>query len=470
MKRISWLLLLSIVLMLAMAACQPTEVATEEPEEEMAEEEPAEEEPAEEEMAEEEPAEEPAEEEEAASDEPILIGASLPLTGAFSIAGELHQNGYELCVNKINEAGGLLGRPVELIISDNQSDTETALTQYERLIQVEQVDLIFGTFSSRLTFPTSAVAEQNNFVNPVPAGAAIRIYERGFEKIFYWQQNAAELVGYSPVEVLTELVPEGEGPTTAAVVNSEDFFANSIRAGLTGEDVLDPGSGDVIMSLAPGAIEDAGIEVVFETIWPEEGFSDWIGLANQLRNADADVVFAMTASPEEAIQLTNAMATVGYQPKAVYLSQGTQAEYYEGVGDAANGVMIHTAWHLLATWEGELLGEPYGNQDFIADYNAEFGIDPDEDAAIPFSLCQGITNAVETIGTTDQDELADYLHARTADDPIRTILGEFYWDERGLPINRAFLMTQWQDGELNFIYPTDEFEGVSDFIYPKPEW
>ena len=59
--------------------------------------------------------------------EPIKIGSSLPLTGNFSVSGEKHQQGFQLCVDLINEKGGLLGRPVELIVSDNRSDTETAI-------------------------------------------------------------------------------------------------------------------------------------------------------------------------------------------------------------------------------------------------------------------------------------------------------------------------------------------------------
>ena len=58
-----------------------------------------------------------------AQDDPIVIGSSLPLTGNFSVSGEKHQQGFELCVELINEKGGLLDRPVELVISDNRSDT-----------------------------------------------------------------------------------------------------------------------------------------------------------------------------------------------------------------------------------------------------------------------------------------------------------------------------------------------------------
>ena len=403
----------------------------------------------------------------AASGEPIVIGASLPLTGGFSVNGQKHKEGYELCVDLLNQGGGLLGRPVEIVVSDNRSDTEVAITQHERLINVDGADLLFGTFSSRLTFPVSAITEQNDMVYPIPSGAALRIYERGFDTLFYFQPLPAEYVGNSPIELLLNRAPADELPKTAAIVHADDFFANSIASGLLGGEVE---VSDGVLIELPSLLADAGIEVVYNEQWPEEGFADWITLANSINNSGAEFLIGLTASPEETVQLTRGLQTVGYQPKAVYLSQGTQLEYLEGVGEAANGVMIHSAWHPLATWEGELAGQPFSNQDFIAAYEAKYGVAPDEDVAIPFALCQGMAQGVEGAGATDNPAIAAWLHARTEADPVRTILGPFHWDEKGLPVGKPYLMTQWQNGELNFVYPLDEFEGVSDFIYPKPEW
>ncbi len=89
---------------------------------------------------------------------------------------------------------------------------------------------------------------------------------------------------------------------------------------------------------------------------------------------------------------------------------------------------------------------------------------------IPFAVCQRVEQAVLGTGTTDNAKLSEWLHARTKENPVRTVLGDFSWDERGLPFDRASLMAQWQNGELKFIYPTDEFEGVSKLLYPKPTW
>jgi branched-chain amino acid transport system substrate-binding protein len=457
MKRTIWFLFTSmIILSFVLAACggaatteAPPPAETEAPMEET---------------------EAPMEETEAPMEEmePIKIGASLPITGDFAINGEKHRDGYQLCVDLINEKGGLLDRQVELIVSDNQSDVDTTLAQVERFINVDNVDLIFGTFSSRLTFPMSSAMEQAGMVHPIPSGAALRIYLRGYETPYYFQQKAAEYVGQSPINMIKDLVPEGEQPTTAALVYADDFFAGSIANGLLGGDVEVEGEDDVV-SLAPGLIAEAGMDLVYEEIWPE-GFADWVTLANSIKESGAEYLFGLTASPDEAIQLVRALQTVEYQPKGVYLSQGSQQEFADALGDAANGVTIHAAWHPAVQWEGMLAGEPYTNQDFQEDFKAKFGRDGDEDEAIPFALCQGIEQAVRSTGSTDNAELIAWLKARTADDPVKTIIGDRYWDERGLPINADFVMVQWQDGELAFVYPVGEFPGTSDLVWPKPEW
>ncbi len=398
--------------------------------------------------------------------EPILIGASMPLTGGFAIPGQKHTDGYQLCVDLINDAGGLLGRPVELLVSDNQSDVDTILAQTERFISVDNVDLLFGTFSSRLTFPQSSITEQAMMVNPIPSGASLKIYERGFDYIFYFQQLAAEYVGESPVNLINDLIAAGDKPVSAAVVFADDFFAGSIAVGLLGGEV-DTGDAQIPV---PSLLEEAGIEIVFEEMWPEEGFSDWVTLANSMKASGAEFVIGLTASADEAILLTRALQTVDYNPKGIYMSQGTQSEYYEGVGEAANGVMIHAAWHPAVQWEGVLAGEAYTNQDFQADFEASFGRPADEDEAIPFALCQGIEQAVRATGTTDNTAIRDWLASRTADDPVKTIIGDRYWDERGLAIDANFVMTQWQDGVLEFVYPVGEFPGTVDVIWPKPDW
>ncbi len=407
----------------------------------------------------------------AATGEPIVFASSLPLTGEFSIAGTKHRDGYQFCVDQINDRGGILGRPVELIVEDNRSDSEVTVSQTERHINVENADVLLGTFSSLLTFPASAVSEQNGMVYPVPSGGAYRIWARGFQNIFYFQQLPAEFTGSSIVDLLDYYQEQGvvtEPPRTAAIAAADDFFALAIANGFVGGTVEIPDTGEVV-DLAPGFLAEMGMDLVLEEQWPV-GFTDWLTLANTIRQADADFLAIPTASPDEAISLIRALQTVGYQPDLVYASQGAQTEFGQELGDAANGVVIHTVWSPEANFEGVLGGEPYTNADFVEGFNEAFGRPPDEDEAIPFSVCQGMEQAIRGAGTTDNAAMSEWMHGRTPDEPVRTVLGQYVWDERGLPAERAFLVSQWQEGELKFIFPVGEFPGTTDLVFPKPEW
>jgi branched-chain amino acid transport system substrate-binding protein len=397
----------------------------------------------------------------------VVFGASLPLTGGLAINGQKHKEGYELCVELINKNGGLLGAPASIVISDNQSTNETAQAQFERLINEDKVSVLLGTFSSRITFPTTSIAEQNKMVYPVPSGVALQIYERGYKYIFNFQPNAAEYVGKSYTGLMKDLVKPDQMPKKAAVVYADDFYANAVVAGLTGSKREIAGT-DKVIDLAPGTLKEAGIELVLEQQWPEEGFSDWIGLANTIKQSGADMVVGFTASPDEAIQLVRAFNTVAYQPSTVIMGQGTQQEFHDQLGDAANGVMIQSAWHPAVEWKGTLGGADFSNQDFIREFQAKFGKEPDEDNAIPFATCQGMAQAIATVGSTDNTALRDWLAGRTAEEPVKTILGDFHWDEKGLPLDKPFLITQWQDGQLKFVYPLGQFPGTSDLVWPKP--
>ncbi len=337
------------------------------------------------------------------------------------------------------------------------------------MINEDKVDVLLGTFSSKLTFPTTSIAEQNKMVYPIPSGVALQIYERGYKYIFNFQPNAAEYVGKSYAGLMRDLVKPDQMPKKAAVVYADDFYANAVVAGLTGKQEKIAGT-DKVIDLSPGALKDAGIEVVFEQQWPEEGFSDWITLANSVKGSGADMVVGFTASPDEAIQLVRAFKTVNYQPTTVIMGQGTQVEFHEQLGDAADGVMIHSAWHPAVQWAGLLAGKPFTNQDFLREFKARFGRDADEDEAIPFATCQGMEQAIRGTGSTDNTVLRDWLAARTKEDPVKTVLGDFHWDERGLPKDKPFLITQWQNGKLAFVYPIGQFPGTSPLLWPKPAW
>lgn len=399
--------------------------------------------------------------------EPIKIGSSLPLTGGKSVNGEKHRKGFVTWAEMVNEKGGLLGRPVDLIVSDNRSDVGTAIAQYERFINVNKVDLVFGTFSSGLTHPVSSIINKYKMVLPVPSGGSLKIWTQGFKHIFYFQQNNAEYMGQSLTMLINERLSKAERPKTAAIVAAEDNVANSITTGLMGHKIKNPGGG-VLLDMAPGFLHGVGIKVVHHEKWPEEGFSDWLTVANNIKRSKAELVVGLTSSPEEAVQLMRALQTVKAKPKMVYFNQGTQTEYKESLGDLAEGSVHTGSWQADVKWVGLIAGEKISSQDYQKIFLKRWGSQADEDSCIPFAAAQGMEQAVRATKSLDNLKISEWLHARTKADPVRTILGPFQWDERGVTKDRSSLVMQWSGNKLNLVFPTDEFEGVKDFIYPKP--
>src|SRR6201989_2409279 len=110
------------------------------------------------------------------SAKPILIGASLSLTGDFSADGQAFERGYQLWASDFNKAGGLLGRQVQLkILNDNSSPTQVQ-TNYQTLFAADKVDLAFGPFSSLLTTAAASVAARYGYALVEGAGGAPTVF------------------------------------------------------------------------------------------------------------------------------------------------------------------------------------------------------------------------------------------------------------------------------------------------------
>ncbi len=84
----------------------------------------------------------------AAGQTPIKVGLISPLTGAWTVYGKAHSAGFELAVDEINAAGGVLGRKIEVLIGDSKTEPRIVVEQANRLVRQEHVDFLAGTFSS----------------------------------------------------------------------------------------------------------------------------------------------------------------------------------------------------------------------------------------------------------------------------------------------------------------------------------
>jgi branched-chain amino acid transport system substrate-binding protein len=283
-----------------------------------------------------------------ASGEPIRIGASLPLTGDFAEPGEAAKRG--------NDAGGLLGRPVEMVIKDDQSDQNLVVTDYNALIDQDQVDLLLGTFSSLLNIPASAVAERAQMVYVEPAGGSPDMFNRGFEYLFFAQQATAPHQADLFSEWVTGL-PEGEKPTTAAYVAADDPFGAPVAEGIQEQ------------------LEAADVETVYSEIYPPETVN-FDAIASAIASEKPDVIAQGSAGLQDGVNLITALSAAGYSPKQMFQASTPSFadQYSDAIGlENTEGIFYAVSYHVESPTPG--------NEEFLAAYRAKFDEDPAEDAA-----------------------------------------------------------------------------------------
>lgn len=104
------------------------------------------------------------------SAQPITVGISLPLTGSFAADGLATLNGYKLWASDVNANGGLLGRPVKLVIRNDNSNEKTVTSDYNVLITQDHVNLTLAPFSTLLTFDAEAPTKEHGYA--LVAGSA----------------------------------------------------------------------------------------------------------------------------------------------------------------------------------------------------------------------------------------------------------------------------------------------------------
>jgi branched-chain amino acid transport system substrate-binding protein len=102
----------------------------------------------------------------AASGEPIVVGSTLSLSGAFAATGAIHKIAGEAFVDRLNKEGGLLGRPVTWTVRDDESDQAKVSTLYEQLITQDKVDLIIGPYATPNILSAMAVAARHKYTMP----------------------------------------------------------------------------------------------------------------------------------------------------------------------------------------------------------------------------------------------------------------------------------------------------------------
>ncbi len=370
--------------------------------------------------------------------EPIVIGASLPLTGDLSQPGVASQRGYTIWQDMVNANGGMLRRQVELKIVDDASDQNTVVSDYNRLVSQDKVDLLLGTFSSLLNIPASAVAEKNRMVYVCPSCGSPKMFNRGFKYLFFAQPAVAAHQADLFAQYVASL-PASQRPKTAAYPTQDNPFALPVV--------------DSVRKL----LEAIGIKTVYNKTYSEDT-TNFDAIASAVKASNADLV-AQGAVFEDGVGLVRSFIKAGYNPRVFFQvsAPSNGDEYAKGIGKAnTEGIFYAVSWTPDTNY-------PL-NQQFVQAYKSKFGGVPPEDAADAFAAAQVLQAGVEAVGSLDQVKLGEWLH----DNRVQTILGPLSWDQAGGP-QQAFILAQWQGGTSKIVMPRP-VANSDDIVFPKPAW
>ncbi len=378
---------------------------------------------------------------------PIVIGASLSLTGDFSADGQAFQRGYELWAHDVNAAGGLLGRQVQLKILNDASSPTQVVTNYTKLITSNHVNLTFGPFSSLLTTPASAVAARQGYAFIEGAGGAPTVFttpanEQAHNVFDVSLPIVDEMV---PFANWIKSLPASQRPKTAAYPMAQDPFA------------------DPPVQLTQSTLQHAGVRTVYSKIFPAE-VPDYTPAANNVAASGAQIVVLGSTDVPTVGAFMKAFEQQHYNPKIFIAAAGPDqgSAFTSAVGKGnVSGLMVPNAWYGGSA-------NPQSKK-MVTEYIAKYGGNAsgiNADVAEAYSVGQVAGQAVQATGGTDNAKIITYLHSGVT---LNSVQGPVKFDSLGRNGQATTFIFQWQGGHYVQVLPPATAGSVK-ILNPKPNW
>lgn len=350
----------------------------------------------------------------------VRIGLTLGLTGRYAEMSGMQEKGFRLWAKEVNEKGGLLGHPVELIIYNDDSDPETAAKKYEKLISTDKVDLLFGPYSSGITAAVLPVTEKHRYPLIITGASSDALWEKGYTGAFGMYSSASKYtVGFLEMLVLN-------GISKLAIIFADDSFSTNTARG------------------TKEWAERFGLEVIKYEEFPkaESNLDSYILGA---RNAGAEVVI-VSGHFNESLEMARSLARIRWSPIASYASVGPAlTRFGEILGAKAEGIFSSSQWESACA----LCPPPF--RDFADRFLTSYGQKPSYHAAAAFAGGQVVEEVLSKTKSLDREKFKKAMYSLDT----TTLLGRFGVDSRGMQVRHFPLIIQWQKGSKEIVWPKD---------------
>ncbi|HEX4683581.1 MAG TPA: amino acid ABC transporter substrate-binding protein [Gemmatimonadaceae bacterium] len=351
---------------------------------------------------------------------PIRIGYSLSLTGALASNGRTARVAHQMWEDDVNGRGGLLGRPVQMICIDDETNSKLVHGIYNRLLDEEKVDLVIGGYGDNSVAPAMPlIMERRRYLVALMALAVNA--SLGYDRYF-----AMIPTGPHPTDALTEgffALASGQSPKprSMAILAADAPFSAGPVAG------------------AKRHAEAQGLRIVSDVRYPL-ATADFEPFIRQLEPVRPDILF-LCSYLNDSVGLLRAIDAAGLEPGMVGGAMiGPQNGSIKlALGPVLNGVVNYEYW-----LPAPAMMYP-GVAQFVAEYQtraAGAGSDPLGYYVVPlaYAQMQVVEQAIVGTGSLDDAKLALY----TRDHSFTTVVGDVRFGPGGGWAESRVLQVQYQ--------------------------
>jgi branched-chain amino acid transport system substrate-binding protein len=373
--------------------------------------------------------------------DPIKIGFSMALTGGLAANGKSALLAMQIWEKDVNDKGGLLGRPVQLVYYDDQSTPSVVPGIYTKLLDVDKVDLVVGPYATNIIAPAMPIVIQHKMTFIGLLGLAVN---SAFNYPNYFAMIPS---GPDPKPSFTKGffdigMAQNPKPKTVAIVYADAEFSNNAADG------------------ARTNAKALGLNIVYDKSYPP-ATADYTPIMRAINATNPDLIVVCSYPPDTS-GMINAMNEVGTNAKMFGGAMvGLQATAFKTkLGPLLNGIVNYDFW-----LPGPKMLFP-GVQELLTKYQAQAaaqGVDPlgYYMAPLSYAYLQVMGEAVTKTGGLDQQKIADYIRATT----FHTVAGDIKFGEGGEWAQSRVLFVQFQHITGNDV---DQFKDTSKTVIVAP--
>ncbi len=371
---------------------------------------------------------------------PIRVGFSIAQTGPLSGAGKSGLLALQIWRDDVNARGGLLGRPIELVVYDDQSSPTMTPGIYTKLIDVDKVDLLIAPYATNPTAPIMPLVKRRDLLLmgnfALDANAQIR-----HDKYFNNQPWASAKDAAAPYLAVCKKM----GAKTIAILAADAEFAQNLAGGVRQD------------------LQAYGLQSVYDQNYPPTTV-DFSSMMRAIRAKKPDVVF-VAGYPSDSTAIVRAVNEIGVGDSVKLFGGGMVGLQYasimESLGSQLNGVVNYNVWAPEKTMNFA------GVREFLDRYQPkakQANVDPLGYYLPPYDYAIGemLAQAVTATGSLDHKLLAKYLREHE----MKTIVGPIRFGPTGEWANPRMIYVQFQGiADKNL----DQFRGAGKQVIIAPD-